>query len=261
MATVIVYDGGAYTFDEETLESCNTLDSIDLVGGDLPIGVLEFNLLTEETLSFVRGKEVELYLNDALVDTFFLDEAENVSLYRWRVRCVNVVDKLQNTMFDGDIYSGQTNTWVTIPTTYVHQIIQKLQAVSGVPLHCDSDFSSRKIHGWIPHTTCRQALVQVAFAVCGIIKVRNGEIFITKLSSETLPHFNVNRCMQGVTVKKLPVVKTVNVTSRTYVAEYLSGERKVTPDKNGVGSLPVIETGKGYEIVHNINPRDNIILE
>jgi len=263
VSTKIVYDGGVYIFDENTITSCDILDSIDLVGGDMPIGVLNFSLLTEDTLYFQKGKKVRVFLNDIPIDTFYMDEAENVSLYRWNVRCVNIVDKLQNTMFDGDVYKGEYKAPDFDELSYITagELLQEIEDISGVTIHCDPALKDKDIIGWIPYCTCRQAIIQIAFSICGVIKVLNSEIFISLLSTNVPSYFDVNRCMQGVAVKKLPVVSQVDLTSRTYIPQTNSIDpKRISIDPNQVQNIVTVEELPGWDTVDVLRPI-SIILE
>jgi hypothetical protein len=177
-------------------------------------------------IDFSRRRAIFSYLDDELIGGFYVETFDKKSLNRWVVRCLNVVDLLSEVEFIGDVYEE----------ALVSAIVSQLSASSGVSILLDDALVNERVSGWLGIVSVREALVQIAFAIGGIIKVNSlNEIAIVQPSVDIKYHFDENRCKAGVSLKlDRPTLKEVILR----VVEYIKPFTSDRPQRlDGVGNV------------------------
>jgi len=250
--------GRIYNFTSEDIVSHNTLQTHDLTGSDLSIGSLDFSLLLpySNSIPFNRRRNIRSYFKDILQGTFYADDVDRESLYKWKLRCVDIFDVLNSTPYAGDIYYGNAAKY----------IIADIADTCGATIDTDVTLGNRIVTGWLQISSCRRALVQVVFAIGGVITAdETGVIHITERKDQVTSHFDGNRCMMGVPVKtdKLATreVRLFTYTYETQLHEsspvYLDNNiLKVNTGWDVVGTLPGIQPQVVTKRIEHSSPYD-----
>jgi hypothetical protein len=139
--------------------------------------------------------------------------------------------------FDGDIYNNVS----------ANTILQQIAVAAGVDIECELSLRTKLLRGYLPIGSCRQAIVQVAFAIGGIIEITyDGAVHIRKIGTQVVSHFGADRCKQGVKVRKSNTsTNEVRLSSWQYILQPHGSQPIV---QNGVN---VVET-TGWDQVANM---------
>ena len=120
------------------------------------------------------------------------------------------------------------------------ELLTDIFTVAKVPYSIDDVFADETVTGYIPFTTCRDALMQVAFAIQAVVDTSNSEVVkiyaLDEAVKQTVP---LNRIMQGQDFADDETVTGVEVTSHTYVA---------LPESEKQYLYKAVDSGKGETI-------------
>ena len=246
--------GRSYTFSSNDITEHNIMEEMSLIGEDLPIGTMNCGLLHQETdtIHFGRRNPMRSYFKNGLVGTYFVDEAERQSMYRYRVRCLDVVDILNGTRFNGNMYANNLLQDTQNQQNNYVNALDNIGQLTGLDIILSDELSESRITGYIPICSCRQALSYIAFAICAVIDVDvDGKIHINKLADVVSSHIGADRSMQGVSVKENKFsVRDVRLSRWSYSLKTASDSTDPQPEKVSelIGSATPrrIETSSPY---------------
>ena len=173
---------------------------INPIGSEIPIGTIEIKLklLRDWSTIFKEGEEIVVYFYGSEIVTAriisFRFVNEDLVLY-----CEDNVSILENTSFSGDVYSE----------TPIISVLTTLFSVANVPWEIDESLLDKTISGNINLTTCRDALLQICFAVGAYVKCMNGTIYICANKKIAAKKITSSRILQDVNFEKSPYVSKI----------------------------------------------------
>lgn len=224
--------GNLTYFTSADIKYASVVQEVNPLSTSIPIDTLELSLFsTDETFSIInptgiyselqnkqpmdvyeeRGSEV-IYLGQ-----FYLDTWENVSNNEIKFNAISRVGVLESLIYLGGLW--------TTPIT-IEDLLLSIMTEINTPYELDTELYGEEILGWIPVTTYREALQQIAFAVGGYVTcARAGVLQINKtiLATDLTSHeYTITKAEKGqsqsLTLK--PLVTGVEITAHSYVAEY-----------------------------------------
>lgn len=169
----LLLDGGS-------LSSVSVLEEVDITGSAVSVNTLELTVYSSKSEFsplnpkgyFSLFQQNQKLTAAALLEgareemgSFFLqsweaDSKDNIKLHA--VDTVGVMDKIS---FRGGMYDN----------TPVRSVLTELFAGTGAALSLDDTLAGKKLRGYLPACTSRQALGQIALAVGGIVDTSRGE--------------------------------------------------------------------------------------
>lgn len=211
--------GAVKIFDDDSVISAQILEEIDPTGAELSINTLEFTAYTTDfALLDPNGVYAALQQRQAIgtkVDgsdfgTFFLDEPESEDDDTTTFKCIDFVGVIDTTTFMGGIYS---NKFVGELVTEIMTSAEMLSSEYSL----DSSLSTKRVSGYIPICTHREALQQVAFAIGAIVDCSRGKaIKIYPQSTVAKGTITHDDKFDGHKVKMTSLVTGVEVTAHRY---------------------------------------------
>lgn len=211
--------GAVKIFDDDSVISAQILEEIDPTGAELSINTLEFTAYTTDfALLDPNGVYAALQQRQAIgtkVDgsdfgTFFLDEPESEDDDTTTFKCIDFVGVIDTTTFMGGIYSNK------LVGELVTEIMTSAEMLSS-EYSLDSSLSTKRVSGYIPICTHREALQQVAFAIGAIVDCSRGKaIKIYPQSTATKGTITHDDKFDGHKVKMTSLVTGVEVTAHRY---------------------------------------------
>lgn len=169
----IVY-GIVRNFGEDELRSVNLLEDISLTSEELKINTLDFVLNNKKLIDFIFQKKQPLILsrNGVLLGTFFIESSKRKSKTLYEISSVDYIGVMDKTPFAGGTYSNET----------VSNLVKNI--LGNIPYELDENLANKTLSGVLEPCTRREALLQVAFACCGIVDTsRNSVVKIYKSDS------------------------------------------------------------------------------
>lgn len=156
--------------DGRELTGASFIHEIDLVSDTVPINVMDatFHSRTNVEYVFQSKQPVEAYDGENLIGIYYIEKGNRTGARDYTISCQDAIGILDRDTFDGGIWLEDT------------PISEMLLAVVDGSFELDiaPELSEVTLHGYIPESTKREALQQIAFAagVCidtaGSAKIR-----------------------------------------------------------------------------------------
>lgn len=239
---------GTY-FTGRELRSAKVRQSIDPLSGEIAINTLDFTLDSKTNIeySFLKRQPLTAYFNGNLIATTFVTKSSRKAEKIWDIQSEDYISILDGVAFDGGMYFGKNAV----------ELIDEIATVSKVPFDISSDFDGVTVTGYIPYTTCREALMQIAFAIMGVVDTSNSEkVKVFKLSTAVKDTIPKERVYQGQTPEYSDTVTSVSLTAHTYTESTESVEA-YNASKSEIGDEILV---RFTEPLHSLSITNGTIL-
>lgn len=250
---VIDYGYGTFFYGDE-LRGVKLIQEIDPISTQISINTADFTLDSKSDMeySFQVKQPLSVYFNGELKATTFVKKSTRKAKRLWSIQSEDYIGLMDSIPYYGGIYTNKNAI----------ELLTDIFTVSKVPYSIDDVFNGSTVTGYIPLTTCRDALMQVAFAIQAVVDTSNSEVVkIFALDEAVKQTVTLNRIMQGQNFADDETVTGVEVTSHTYVA---------LPESEKQYLYKAVDSGKGENIfvkfsepqqVDTINIYNGTILE
>lgn len=153
----LVY-GVVRVYTDDNLRSLNLFQDMSLTSEELRISTMNFVLSNKELINYVfqRKQPIKLRRNGVLLGTFFIDKARQKSMTLYDLSTIDYIGLLDRMIFNGATYSNQ------LVTTIISEIMP------GIPYSIAEEIATKRLTGTLEPSTCREALLQVLFAICAV---------------------------------------------------------------------------------------------
>lgn len=246
---VIDYGYGTIFYGNE-LRNTKLIQEIDPISTQIPINTADFTLDSKSDMeySFQTKQPLSIYFNGKLKTTAFVKNSKRKAKFLWDVQCEDYIGLMDGVSFFGGIYNGKN----------AYDLCEEIFKTAKVPYKINQSLKEVSVYGYIPLTTCRNALMQVAFAVQNMVD-SNGREYVELFESDnevkqTIP---LNRIKQGQNFVMDETVTSVEVTVHSY--------KSIT---ESVDAYNASESGTGEEIfvkfsepLHDLSITNGSILQ
>ena len=242
--------GYGTAFKGNELKEIKLIQEIDPISSEISINTVDFTVCnnSEKELSFQEKQPISIYFNGELKATVFVNNSVRNTKKDWKIQCEDYIGILDGIYYYGGIYNN-VNAGL---------IISDIFSVANVPYSIEDELSAARISGYIPYTTCGEALKQVAFAIQAVVDTSNGDkVRIFSLGNDIKQTIPLDRVLQGQKFPNYDAVTGVEITAHTYKA---INEESTVYDAN--------ESGIGNDIfvvfsepMHTLNIVNGEILE
>ena len=203
----LVY-GYLATFGRSELRRANVYQNINPISSEIAINTTDFVVDDPKGInySFQSRQTIKTFFDDKLIGISFVRSAKRMSKTIWDIRSEDYIGIMDSVIFVGGIYENKDASELLkeiFDTAKVPYIIENLDGVT--------------VSGHIPYGTCREALMQVAFATQTVVDTSYTEgVHVFALSdavSQTIP---LDRIFQGQNTTESTRVTEVNLTVHAY---------------------------------------------
>ena len=204
----IDYGIGVIFYGDE-LKYAKISQSIDPISTQIEINTCDFEIYSKRNVeySFQTQQPISIYFDGKLKSTCFVNNAKRNSLKGWRVQSEDYIGLMDSIPYNGGMYFDKN----------ADEIISDIFFVAKVPYELSENFVGIKVSGHIPYTTCRNALMQVAFAIGAVVDTSESELVkIYSLPNEVSQEIPSTRVMNGQTTVEKNVVTAVEMTAHSY---------------------------------------------
>ena len=207
---VIDYGYGTF-FRGDELRNVKLIQEIDPISTQISINTADFTLdsKSDTEYSFQAKQPLNIYFNDKLKATIFVRSSKRKSKFLWQIQGEDYIGVLDNIQYHGGIYTNASAI----------DVLADIFATAKVPFSIDGSFADSTITGYIPYTSCRNALMQIAFAIQAVVDTSDSDVVkmfsLGDAVSQTIP---LNRIMQGQNFADDETVTGIEVTIHTYKA-------------------------------------------
>lgn len=210
-----IFFGIVREFEREELRSVSVTEGLSIISDDLEINTLDFTLDSADDIDYVfqQKQPVSAYDSKHLIGVFYIDKSSQKGDNVYDISCIDALGVLDSEPFAAMMCSNMS----------AKTLIQTI--LSGhFSLEYDPDLDAEKVSGYIPDCTKREALQQIAFAICATIDTSGMRgIKVRKLATSDPINIPLDRLYTGGSVEISSPVTEVRVTAHTY-KETGSGE-------------------------------------
>lgn len=214
------------TFTSEELSAVKIIQEINPVSSELPANICDFSINSKRNVDFVfeSHQPISVYFGDEFIMRAFVSEAKRNTFTTWNISCEDYIGLMENTAYVGGMYTN----------VYANELLQHIFATAKIPVDISNDFASDMVSGYIPYTTCREAVMQVAIAIGAIVDTSYSDrVKIYRENPNVIQTIPKERIMQGQKIAESAIVTAVEVHYHAYVASM--GESVVAYDSADSG--------------------------
>lgn len=205
---VIDYGYGTFFYGDE-LRGVKLIQEIDPISTQISINTADFTLdsKTDMEYSFQAKQPLSVYFNGELKATTFVKKSTRKAKRLWSIQSEDYIGLLDSIPYYGGIYTNKNAV----------ELLTDIFTVAKVPYSIDDVFADAVVTGYIPYTTCRDALMQVAFAIQAVVDTSNSEVVkVFALEDDVKQTVPLNRIMQGQNFADEETVTGVEVAVHSY---------------------------------------------
>lgn len=203
-------DYGIYRdFRNDEVSMIDCIQEINAISENISINTLSFTVRTRSNVPFDLQKKQKLsvYFNEDLIGNFYLKNGARKNVFDYYLDAHDAIGILDGNEFAGGIYSGET----------VADVIRQIFEGEDFAYRVDEALASQRLYGYIPYTTKRNALVQIAFAIGAIVDTSNyNGVVIYPQQTDVSGRFLASETFKGVTLEHADIVTGVRLTVHTY---------------------------------------------
>ncbi len=208
---VIDYGYGTFFYGNE-LRNVKLIQELDPISSEITINTCDFALdsKTDMEYSFQAKQPLSIYFNGQLRATTFVKTSKRKAKFLWQIQSEDYIGIMDSVAFYGGIYAEK------LATELINEICARAKAVCNI----SPEFEGVTVSGYIPFTTCRDALMQVCFAIGAVADTSNSDkIEIYGLKDDIKQTIPLNRIMQGQNFDAEETVTAVEVIAHNYIAK------------------------------------------
>ena len=205
---VIDYGYGTFFYGDE-LRGVKLIQEIDPISTQISINTADFTLDSRSDMeySFQQKQPLSIFFNGELKATTFVKKSTRKAKRLWSIQSEDYIGLLDSIPYYGGIYTNANAV----------ELLDDIFTVAKVPYSIDDVFADAVVTGHIPYTTCRDALMQVAFAIQAVVDTSNSEVVkVFALEEDVKQTIPLNRIMQGQNFTDDETVTSVEVTSHLF---------------------------------------------
>ena len=211
---VIDYGYGTFFYGDE-LRNVNLIQEIDPISTQISINTADFTLDSKSNMeySFQAKQPLSVYFNGELKATTFVKKSTRKAKILWNIQSEDYIGLMDSMPFYGGIYNNKN---VVVLLNDIFEWQEETQTTK-IPYKLDEVFANETVTGYIPFTTRRDALMQVAFAIQAVVDTSNSDVVkVFALEQDVKQTIPLNRIMQGQNFADDETVTGVEVTVHTY---------------------------------------------
>lgn len=172
-----ISDGLIRTFYNEELENVEIIEDLNVNSEEIAINEASISLIPRTTAGvfFQRTLPFKVYRDEVLYGNFFIyTSTSNTNKTKYKVSTADFINVLNNQSYLGGIYNGVT----------VSSLVADI--MGDIPYRLETALGNKTISGYLPITTKREALAQVAFACLAMIDTSRSEVIEIKSLPTTM---------------------------------------------------------------------------
>lgn len=204
-------------FTGDELQGGSILQELHPISEDISINTLDFNIVSESNFDYMfqKKQKLELKKNQHLKGMFFIDESERLSQKEWDIKAVDWIGVLAKTQYSGGIYQDEN----------AFGLLTDIFATANVPFIMSDTLKNKTVTGHLPISNCREALMQVAFAIGAVVNTSNRiNVEVFELSETTVKHFDNSQ------IAGQPKIKSDDVLTELWLTEYYYAKKLTTSE-------------------------------
>lgn len=206
---VIDYGYGTFFCGDE-LRGVKLIQEINPISTQISINTADFtldSLRSDMEYSFQQKQPLSIFFNGKLKATTFVRKSTRKAKRLWSIQSEDYIGLMDGIPYVGGIYNGEN----------AYDVLVDIFTAAKVPYSINDNLKNFPLYGHIPFTTCREALMQVCFAVQNVADTScRSDVGVFALDNEIKQTVPLNRIMQGQNFTDDEIVTGVEVAYHTF---------------------------------------------
>lgn len=225
-------------FKDDEIEDISCLVELDPLSQEVSINTMDYTLRSKSgyAFEFQKRQRQTLYFDEAVLGIFYLKDGTQLSANRYSVETQDAVGLLDTSQFMGGIYEDKP----------VPELIGEIMDGEGITYFLDEAFQDCVVSGYLPISTKRSALQQVAFAIGAMVDTSyDRQLYLYPKQEDVSGEFTEKDIFLGLTVEHSDIISGV----RLYVHRYVEGTEEAELYRGTVSGTTKVEFSEPY---HNL---------
>ena len=223
------------------LKTVNIIQEVDPLSAEISINTCDFTLYDVSGVNhtFQEKQPVEAFFGDTLKSVTYVTSAKRLSKNLWKIESEDAIGLLETIIFKGGIYENKKAI----------ELLQEISSLSGISFEIDEKINNLVVTGHIPYSNCREALMQIAFAIGAVVDTSNSaNIKVYQLNTEVLQTVTAERILQGQNFESEAKVTGIEVVSHSYEPSNETEQLYASKDEDTNSEIFVKFENPVYEI-------------
>lgn len=272
-------------FQGSEVQTAETIEEVNVLSTEVPYGTLRLQLWsTDGDFSIINPsgyyaalKERQPLAVHELVDNqsvfigqYYLDTWTNPSDNQIEFECVDLLGVLDGMSYHGGLWLGSGIA--------LHTLIESILEPIYIPYDLDIDLYDVVVKGWLPASSYREALQQIAFAVGAYVTCARSsavKIYKSKIAAQSSSNTTITKAEKGIEspLSLTTLVTGAEVTAHNYISSAESkqlyngtltaGQHEIIFDEPihdlAVSGASVVESGANYAVI-NVTSTGTVVL-
>lgn len=191
------------------LFTTSCLQEVNAISESISVNTLNFTVRTETNIpfDFQKKQKLALYFNGQRIGNFYLKNGARKNRTDYQMDSHDAIGVLDGNEFPGGVYTGQT----------AGDVIGQIFSGEDFQYLIDDSLMPIPLVGYVPYTTKRNALVQIAYAIGAVVDTSNYDgVLIYPRQTTVTGEFTQSDAFEGVTLEHSDVVTGIRLTVHTY---------------------------------------------
>lgn len=201
--------GYGQVFKASEITNIDLIQQMEPTNDQLYSCTCDFGLILTNGMTYQIQKNQPITVNvdgEDLITTVITDYKKK-SNRSYDLQTSDYISVMDNIIFTGGIYDEIT----------AGELLEQVFINMNIPYSVDEEIAAKKLSGYIPYTTVREALRHILFATIAYANTLNcNGIEIKKLKDDVTQKIELNQIMQGQTIEALSNSTTVALTAHSY---------------------------------------------
>lgn len=203
--------GATYQLTGSAIKAIAINQSMNPISATVPVSAADITIINRSNTDydFSEQQVLDVSVNDRDIGRYFISEAHRTTQQEWNIKGQDYIYLLDAIDFEGGVYAN----------TAAGEIAKAIFDKANIAYEIDDDLAQITVSGYIPYTTCRKALQQLAFAIGGFINTAYTRLVqIKKIGTDVSEHIGLNgRVLQGsMTVESEADITEVELSAHAY---------------------------------------------
>ena len=191
------------------LRNVKLTQEMNPISTQISINPADFTLDSKADIeySFQAKQPLSILFNGQLKATTFVKSAKRKARFLWDIQSEDYIGIMDGIPYYGGMYFGQD----------AYDLLVDIFTVAKVPYAINKALKGVLLYGYIPFTTCREALMQATFAVQNVTDTSNSDVVkVFALEEDVKQTIPLNRIMQGQNFADEETITGVELTVHSY---------------------------------------------
>lgn len=205
----IEYGVGVVFYGDE-LGTASIIQALNPISSQIEINTFDFTVKSKRNIefSFQTQQPVSVYNNGKLKAVCFVKKSTRKDQNTWKVSAEDYIGTMDGVMYYGGIYNNAN----------AYDLLIDIFNVAKVPCIIADEFIDKKVSGHLPISSCREALMQIAFAIGAVVDTSNSDVVkVFSLSQEISQSIANNRILQGISRTDQKPITAVELSVHEYI--------------------------------------------